>query len=543
MRRAKARVFCRAAMAEAKGRNTSSAAFDWLRIASLGAMPYRNSGIDLANGVLDKSFAVSVFAQPWPTVRLPKCGVWSLPVLLALAGCVTAPKMDTNVKTDIQHGQTYLDSQGASASKERMAKNLSDTVLKRREQVAWGGVTFFGSGDLALSMPRCTTNVAAKFQAALVAKLGTANPRMFELKYLGRGLGDNMQSDAAIIMVAALIQDEVSTRRDPIIDGNTRVELSISGQVLFVDSKAAMQVIAAYPVGVVQFDSVAGSATPELLASMAKEALMGTKRLPDGKAASLCDQIVDLLDHEATVPRSLYPPAAVSRVELSPTISEANGPRGLVQLGQDTTKTWPDTFAAIFSTYLGANSGFPMNPYMPSGELKISSDRVLSAAANITMRSADNQQLNAKLRPPKLLFKLKVDSLCASLNPKKSKTFMKVVNYGFNGSVTVVSPDTGTEVLSIPIEFPPKNAGGLPAKLVLKYEELASVKFTAEEFQGDSINHAEIWRDRIDIFLGQLAREIAFREEDHANRFEIIRTQIKKNAQLINPISEFAGND
>ena len=30
----------------------------------LGPMPYRNSGIDLANGVLDRSVAVGVFAQP-----------------------------------------------------------------------------------------------------------------------------------------------------------------------------------------------------------------------------------------------------------------------------------------------------------------------------------------------------------------------------------------------------------------------------------------------------------------------------------------------
>src|ERR1039458_3897309 len=40
-----------------------------LQGSRLTPMPYRNSGIDLANGVLDRSVAVGVFAQPWPTAH------------------------------------------------------------------------------------------------------------------------------------------------------------------------------------------------------------------------------------------------------------------------------------------------------------------------------------------------------------------------------------------------------------------------------------------------------------------------------------------
>ena len=95
----------------------------------------------------------------------------------------------------------------------------------------------------------------------------------------------------------------------------------------------------------------------------------------------------------------------------------------------------------------------------------------------------------------------------------------------------------------LPIEFPPKNTPGLPAKLVAKYEELAAVKFTEAEYQNDSVDHAEIWRDRIDAYLVQLAREIAFPEEDLAKRFESIRNKIKKNAQLHEAVSAFVSNN
>ena len=44
------------------------------RTDGLKPKPYRNSGIDLANGVLDGSVAAGVFAQPWPTAhRLAQC--------------------------------------------------------------------------------------------------------------------------------------------------------------------------------------------------------------------------------------------------------------------------------------------------------------------------------------------------------------------------------------------------------------------------------------------------------------------------------------
>ena len=43
-------------------------------------MPYKDSGIDLANGVLDRSVAISVFAQPWPTAHRLAQGSWAGPL-------------------------------------------------------------------------------------------------------------------------------------------------------------------------------------------------------------------------------------------------------------------------------------------------------------------------------------------------------------------------------------------------------------------------------------------------------------------------------
>lgn len=40
-----------------------------VRLTNLGPMPFRNSGINLADGILGRARAVSVFAQAWPTAH------------------------------------------------------------------------------------------------------------------------------------------------------------------------------------------------------------------------------------------------------------------------------------------------------------------------------------------------------------------------------------------------------------------------------------------------------------------------------------------
>ena len=46
------------------------------------------------------------------------------------------------------------------------------------------------------------------------------------------------------------------------------------------------------------------------------------------------------------------------------------------------------------------------------------------------------------------------------------------------------------------------------------------------------VDHIDIWQTKIDWFLGQLALEIAFPEEDLARRFENLRSNIRRNAGI-----------
>ena len=58
-------------------------------------MPYRNSGIDLANGVLDRSVAVGVFAQAWPTAHRLAQRSWAGPLPSLGDGHIRDPAQGT----------------------------------------------------------------------------------------------------------------------------------------------------------------------------------------------------------------------------------------------------------------------------------------------------------------------------------------------------------------------------------------------------------------------------------------------------------------
>ena len=292
-----------------------------------------------------------------------------------------------------------------------------------------------------------------------------------------------------------------------------------------------MQVTAAYPIGVVEADLFTGDLTDDHKARLASEALSGTRRTAEGKALSLCDQVVDLIEQDAVVPRSLFPPVAVARVELGDGLSRGDVSGKGIALDASRVQAWGDILASAFSSYLGANSGFPVNPYT-GGAMAIGSDSTLSAAAQITMRRTDNQQLNATLRKPTYIFKLRITQLHATESKDSKQTFLAVMDYGFSGSLTVLDADRGSQVLVLPIDIPGRSGGGIPSKLARKYKEITAVNVRRDRLASGDVDHAEYWRGRIEEFLLQLAREITFPEEDLGKRFDPVRQKVRRNASL-----------
>jgi hypothetical protein len=289
-----------------------------------------------------------------------------------------------------------------------------------------------------------------------------------------------------------------------------------------------MQLVANYPVGITQRDVFDREPSAVEFSTVAKTALMGSERFRDGSAASLSDQVADLLAGNAVVPRAIFPPIAVAPVALGPDCSVANTPHGPVDIPPETIVRWSDEFALALGSYLGTGSGFAVNPYLPGGSQDIRSDRVLSAARQITLRSVGNQQRNVTLKVPTLIFKVEVSSLRTIRNEKESNPSAEYVNYCISGRLLVVNGDTGQRVQEVRLEWPPSPSLRLPAKLASKYMEQSRKSFTL----GQPVDQIDVWQTKIDLFLRQLAREIAFPEEDLARRFEDLRSQIRHNAGI-----------
>lgn len=111
---------------------------------------------------------------------------------------------------------------------------------------------------------------------------------------------------------------------------------------------------------------------------------------------------------------------------------------------------------------------------------------------------------------------------------------VKTVDYGMSGTLTVINPDFPEQrqlIQRVPIEFPASKKNKLPSELADKYSQLCHHYFTNDQF-GGPIDHEQIWRNKIDIFLMQLAREIAFSQEDIAQRFGCVRTKLNAGSGI-----------
>lgn len=324
--------------------------------------------------------------------------------------------------------------------------------------------------------------------------------------------------------------------------GNYRAGVQVMGQLLFFDTSQNMQVTASYPLGVVQGGFYSTTPSDADFAALAKDALMSADRTSGGKALSLRDQFLDQLAGRTLVPRAWRPPVAVGAVSFAATCQKTDVPGGTQELPETLLARWSQQFANAFANYLGAGSGLAVNPYTAGGELAVAKDRALSAAATLTMRTTDRKMHNASLKSPRMLFNLHVASLSCSASDRSVMT-KPLLNYGFRGELTVVNPDTGANLLSLPLQIPAPKDSKLPRPLLEKYAKIAEVT-VRNVADTREIDHAFRWQEMIDHSLTQLAREIAFEEEDLGHRFSTVREELRRslNAGLSQPTEMASGS-
>jgi hypothetical protein len=418
-----------------------------------------------------------------------------------------------------------------------MQAQLVEASQKRRERVFWGGVAIVGGDqDARKTLPLCSGgNLLGAFEKSLGEKLRSVAPPLFDLQNTGGGpaKADNFKDQDALVMVVALVSENRFCQPDPIVAGKYRGVIKITAQLLFLDAGRNLQVTASYPLGIAQMGLYSAVPGDSDFAELAEAALMSDQRTSDGKPLSLRDQFLDQLARRTIVPRAWRQPIAVGGVSFSAGCQKTSVPGGVQEFPPDLFVRWSDQFANTFVNYLGTGSGLAVNPYHPGGELAVAKDPVLSAVGSLTMRTTDRQMLNASLKPPRMVFSLQIDRLTCSVN-KRSTMFLNVMDYGFCGTLSVVNPDTGANLMSLPFEIPVSKASKLPRQLAEKYAGISAVKLLKEIVQKGQVDHAYWWQESVDLFLLQLAREIVFPEEDLGHRFIGLREQLNRslNARL-----------
>ena len=483
-----------------------------------------------------------IFAIRWHLPRLVTVlqlvflGTISSALFATLTGCVsTLETKRPDIDPSATSASTYLASKGVTHAQDRIEAQLAESSQKRRERVFWGGVAIAGGNeDPERNLPLCANaSLLHEFEQSVGEKLRSVTSTNFDLQNTGAGpaRADNWKDQDALVMMVVLVSERRLCQQDTgkysKLAGNYRAGIQVLGHLLFCDTSQNMQVTASYPLGVVQSGFYSTPPSDADFAALAKDALMSADRTADGKALSLRDQFLDQLAGRTLVPRAWRSPVAVWAVSFAAACQKTDVPGGAQELPESLLARWSQQFANGFVNYLGTGSGLAVNPYTAGGELAVAKDRVLSAAATLTMRTTDRKMHNASLKPPRMLFNLHVASLSCAVSDR-SVMSNPLLNYGFRGELTVVNPDTGANLLSLPLQIPAPKDSKLPQPLLEKYAKIAKVN-VLDVVDTRGLDHAFWWQNKIDRSLLQLARETAFEKDDLGHRFSALREELKRS--------------
>ena len=478
-----------------------------------------------------------VAAQPGLIVRVVASSM-CLGLLCIVAGCVSAPELKSTEyytsRNTLQAGSTYLESKGVARSQAHMVQSAPSP--KVRDRVFWGGVAIAGP-DITRNarLPICSDDILLKkFETALTEKLRGLTCPLFDLQNIGAGPAnsDNWKDLDGLIMMVALSGEDTFCQPSPTINGQEsyRAKLKITGQLLFLDAKGKLQVTASFPIGVSQLGIYKTQPGSQQFSGLAEDALLSERRAQDNKPISLRDQIIDQLAGTTVVPRAFRDPIAVGGVRFLQSCLEGGNSVGGRCPTQEQLEKWASKFGNSFANYLGTGNGLAVNPY---GSGTVAENKLANVASSLTLRTTDSKMQNATLAPPRLVFEVAINQLSRSENPSSGQ-YTLVYDYGFGGNLKVLNPDTGgAEVLSLPIQVPAPKGAKLPKGLTDKYASIAANKILRETVEGGQVDHSYLWQQSVDSYLLQLAREIAFEEEDIGKRFGGLREQLKRsmNAQ------------
>lgn len=448
--------------------------------------------------------------------------------VLLLGGCASSGQVGTS--SFQEKSQTFDSSKGIQASRARSDAALSVGQSDRKERVMWGGVCLFQTEKSKNTVPVCES-MAPSLQEALNKSLTEAiaagRLKSFDLTGLGTQVADNWISKDALVMVVALTFEQVYTY--PSL-GKTKVNADVSAEILFVDTKANMQITASYPLGVTVVDLTDGPPDDERIKYLFKAALLGDRKTAEGKALTLEGQVIQTLEAGDAIPRALRAPVAVTAVEFGPEAENAEVLGQPYSIQKTSLDLWSDSLARSFCNFLGYRTGFPVNPYL-GGAVKVSSEQSIGVVAQFTMRRVDGQAIGVTLRKPVFNITLKIDKLIAmEAALAESEYGLTKLAYGFQGHLKAVNVDTGKEVLTVPLQVPgdKKTAGN--QKLSKLYEEIVTIPILTKNLEGGAINHSANWRNQLNVYIEQLAHEIAFQQDDVGKKFGILRESIQRNA-------------
>ncbi len=450
-----------------------------------------------------------------------------------IQGCAGPDVNFGSVAVSSNASASYMDSNGIQKSSERIARKqqLIDVQTNRRERVFFGGVSVFGNGLEAKDLPICSA-LRDDLQNELLGRLKNLTPANFEIANLGSGFNESLTSHDGLFMVLSLVGENAQT--DKILQGKIRGQVSIFGQLMFLDAKRENQLVASYPLGIFESDLFDSPPSHSQLTELAKMGMVGSKNSDPSKAVSICDQVEGLLKNQAVAPRAIFAPIEVSPITFSLASEEVQTPDGNIMISNDQLTKWSDELSARFSGYLGTGSGLAINPYLPGGERRMGNNRVTQyASRTFAMRRGNAGDILAKLPVPSLLINFEVTSMFVKLDDKKSDAYTKIVDYCFTGILVAKRPLTGEVICELPIEFPVVHSKGLPRQLVKVYQGLVEKTYSTDMLSSHP-NHGAILAEKLDLILNQIAREIAFPEEDIASRFGKLRGDVKLNAFLFN---------